>query len=94
MAQRNPQKRIRALYYLAMCFKAKVQYEIPMEQLEKARSELHLMDDTKKDVVYEMGVISETMGRPDQAIAYFKEIYAVDIGYKDIAQKIDQAYRK
>ncbi|HNS81444.1 MAG TPA: tetratricopeptide repeat protein [Kiritimatiellia bacterium] len=94
MAQRNPQRRIRALYYLAMCFKAKEQHDIAMEQLEKAASELHLMDDTKKDVVYEMGIISEAMGKPEQAVAYYKEIYAVDIGYKDIAQKIDQAYGK
>jgi len=94
MAQRNPQRRIRALYYLAMCFKAKEQYDIAMEQLEKAASELHIMDDTKKDVVYEMGIISEVMGKPEQALAHYKEIYGVDIGYKDIAQKIDQAYRK
>lgn len=94
MAQRNPQRRIRALYYLAMCFKAKQQYDIAMEQLEKAAAEMHIMDDTKKDVVYEMGTISEIMGNADKALAYYKEIYAVDIGYKDIADKIDKAYRK
>jgi len=91
-AQRYPQRRTRALYYMAMCFKQKKQYDIAMEQLQKAASELHLMDETKKDICYEMGVISELMGRRDEAAKYFKEIYSVDISYRDIAQKIENAY--
>lgn len=94
LAQRNPQRRIRALYYLALCFRQKQQYDIAMEQLEKAASELHIMDDSKKDILYEMGVLCELMNQPDKAAAHFKEIYSVDIGYKDIAQKIEKAYKK
>ena len=63
-----------------------------MEQLEKAASEIYSMDDTKKDITYEMGTICEAMGQPQKAAEYFKAIYAVDIGYKDVADKIDQAY--
>ncbi|MBP8655393.1 MAG: hypothetical protein KBI43_02990 [Kiritimatiellae bacterium] len=94
LAQRNPQRRTRALYYLALCFTAKGQYDIAFEQLQKAASELTLMDDTKKDVVYEMGVLAEKMGRAQEATGYFKEIYAVDIKYRDIAQRIEAAYQK
>ncbi len=93
-SQRNPQRRMRSLYYLALCFKQKKQYDIAMEQLEKAASEMHVMDDSKKDIVYEMGLISELMGHMDKAAAYYKEIYSVDIGYKDIAAKIEKAYKK
>ena len=64
------------------------------EQLQKAASELSLMDETKKDVVYEMGVLAEKMGRAQDAIGYFKEIYAVDIKYRDITQRIEAAYQK
>ena len=52
------------------------------------------MDDTKKDVVYERGVLAEKMGRAKEATGYFKEIYAVDIKYRDIAQRIEAAYQK
>ena len=93
-AQQNPQRRIRSFYYLALCFKQKQQYDIAAEQLEKAASELHLLDDTKKDVLYELGTIYEAMGKADKAAEYFKEIYAVDIGYRDVAAKIEKAYRK
>ncbi len=94
LAQRNPQRRTRALYYLALCFTEKGQLDIAFEQLQKAASELTLMDETKKDVIYEMGVLAEKMGRPDDALNYFKEIYAVDIKYRDIAQRIESAYQK
>jgi tetratricopeptide (TPR) repeat protein len=93
-AQRNPQRRIKALYYLALCFKDKEQYDIAMEQFEKARSELHTMDKTKKDVLYEMGTAAEAMGDQEKAAEYYKEIYAVDIGYRDVAEKIEKAYKK
>lgn len=94
LSQRNPQRRIRSLYYMAMCFKQKTQYDIAMEQLQKAASELFIMDDMKKDICYEMAQICELMKQSDKAIAYYKEIYSVDISYKDVADKIEKAYKK
>ena len=77
-----------------MCFKQKKQYDIAMEQLQKAASELNIMDDTKKDILYEMGAVDEMMGHREKAAQYFKEIYSVDIGYRDVAEKIEKAYAK
>lgn len=93
-AQQNPQRRIRSFYYLALCFKQKNQFDIAAEQLEKAASELSIMDDTKKDVVYELGSLYETMGQLPKAAALYKEIYAVDFGFRDIAAKIESIYKK
>lgn len=93
LAQRNPQRRIRALYYLGLCFKSKEQYDIAMEQFEKAASELPVMDPTKKDILYELGVISEAMNNREKAAQYFKEIYSVDIGYRDVAERIEKSYK-
>lgn len=91
-AQRNPQRRIRSLYYLALCFKQKQQYDIAFEQLDKAASELQIMDATKKDILYELGTVCEAMDDKAKAARYFKEIYSVDIGYRDVADKIEQNY--
>lgn len=91
-SQRNPQRRIRSLYYLALCFKQKQQYDIAMEQLEKAASELNVMDDTKKDIVYEMGLICRLTGDRAKAAHLFKEIYSVDIGFKDVAKRVEEDY--
>lgn len=94
LAARNPQRRIRALWYLARCFGEKGQYDIASEQLEKAAAELMVMDDTKKDVLYELGTVNERMNRPEKAIEYYKEIYSSDIGYRDVAKKIEGFYKK
>ena len=94
LAQRNPQRRIRSLYYMALCFKKKEQFDIAVEQLGKAASELQIMDETKKDILYLQGELSEAMGRMDKAAEFYKEIYGVDIGYRDVAQKIEKAYKQ
>jgi tetratricopeptide (TPR) repeat protein len=92
LSQRSPKHRSRTLYYLAMCFKQKKQYDMAIEQLKKAASEMSSMDDTKKDILYELGVILEATGKVSEAAEYYKQVYQVDIGYKDIAKKIEKAY--
>jgi tetratricopeptide (TPR) repeat protein len=94
LAQRNPKLRSQALYYLAMCFKKKEQYDMALQQLETAVAELFSMDDNKKNILYELGGIAESMGNTDKAAGYYKQIYSVDISYKDIAEKIDSLYKK
>lgn len=94
LAQRNPQKRIHALLHLGLCFKQKGQLDIAQEQLQKAVSELPVMDETKKELLYELGQISETMGNREKALAYYKEIYGVDISYRDVSAKIEKFYSK
>ncbi len=92
-SQRNPQRRTRSLYYLARCFEAKGQYDLAAEQLEKAASEIAVMDETKKDILYELSLIYEKLGRPEKAVELLKEIYATDVRYKDVAERIDRYYK-
>jgi tetratricopeptide (TPR) repeat protein len=94
LSQRNPQRRNRSLYYLARCFREKGQNDIAAEQLVKAKCELVVMDETKKDIVYELGCVYEATGSIDKALEQFKEIYSVDIGYRDVTQKIEKYYKK
>jgi tetratricopeptide (TPR) repeat protein len=92
-SQRHPQRRLESLYYLGRCFKQKQQYDIAVEQLKLAASEMQVMDEAKMDVVYELGLLYEAMGRMDEAMAHFKDIYSRDIGYRDVASKIDRFYQ-
>ena len=93
LAQRNPQRRILSLYHIGLCFKAKKQYDMAIEQLQLAAAEHPAMDDTKKDIFYELGLTLEATGDFPKALEYYKRIYQVDIAYKDIAQKIERGYR-
>ena len=93
IAYRNPQRRIESIYRLAMCFKKKEQFDLAREQFEKAAAELKEMTNLKKDIYYQLGELHEANGNLDEAIKYFKEIYQVDISYKDVATKIESAYK-
>jgi tetratricopeptide (TPR) repeat protein len=94
VAERNPQRKLDALYYLGLCFKKKGQFDLAKQQLETAAQELTEMNELKKNIFYELGAIYEQQGQLDEAIKYYKQIYQVDIGYKDIADKIETAYKK
>jgi tetratricopeptide (TPR) repeat protein len=94
LAQRNPKVRVAALVGMGRCFCGKRLFDLAVSQLEAARAELAVMDDAKKEVVYELGLCFEAMGQAEQAIAEFKAIYAVDIGYRDVAARINAFYAK
>jgi tetratricopeptide (TPR) repeat protein len=92
LSQRNPRWHIKSLYHLGLCFKAKKQYDLALDQFGKAALELISMDSTKKDVYYEMGLIKEAMDDLTGAQQLFKEIYQADIAYKDVARRVEQGY--
>lgn len=93
-AQRNPQRRIDALYYMGSCFKTKGQFDIAAAQLAKAAEELPSMDDKKISILYELGEVLEAQGKLEGAMEYYKQIYSVDIGYRDVAAKIEAGYKQ
>jgi tetratricopeptide (TPR) repeat protein len=94
LSQRNPRHRSRSLYYMGLCFKAKGQHDLAIQQLANAMSEVLSMDATKKDICYQLGILHEELNKPAEAVEYFKQIYQVDIVYKDVAQKVEQLYAK
>lgn len=94
LSQRSPKHRVESLYYLAMCFKAKQQYDMASEQLETASSEILTMDETKKNILYELGSVAELVGDRAKATGFYKQIYQVDIGFRDVATKVEQGYQK
>jgi tetratricopeptide (TPR) repeat protein len=93
-AQKGPQVRVPSLVGLGRCFKAKKLYDLAVAQLNTAKNDLSTMDDTKKEVIYELGLCYELMGKPELAIEEFKVIYSEDIGFRDVADKINAFYSK
>lgn len=93
-AQKGPQVRVAALVGLGRGFRAKKIYDLAVMQFKSAKTDLTAMDDTKKEVIYELGSCYEVMGKPEEAIAEFKAIYGEDIGYRDVADKITAFYSK
>lgn len=94
LAQKNPHKRLAAIAYLGRCFAAKEQYDMAVEQLEKAVKEMPAMDDLKMETVYHLGITYDLIGESDKALACFKDIYSVNVGYEDVGKRIDNYYAK
>ena len=91
-AQSNPHRRIAALNLLAQCFAKRHMYDLSARTLQNALKEKLVFDDEKKDLIYNLGCVLEQMGKKEEAIEQFKVIYEVDIGYKDVAAKVDAYY--
>lgn len=92
IAQRNPQRRLAAIVYLGRCFTAKKQYDMAIEQFQKALSDMTTMDSQKMNTLYYLGIVYEEMGKKDEAFRCFKEIYSTDVRFKDVAQRMQKFY--
>jgi tetratricopeptide (TPR) repeat protein len=91
-AQGNPHKRGAAMSYLAQCYAKRKMFDLAARTLQNAIKEKIVFDDEKKDLVYNLGCVLESMGKKEEAIEQFKLIYEMDIGYKDVAAKVDAYY--
>jgi tetratricopeptide (TPR) repeat protein len=91
-ATRNPHIRTRVLLLLGRTFDAKGMHDLAVKQLSDANEELHAMDNTKKEVLYELGLIHSKVGAKSEALECFKQIYEVDYGYRDVSQRVEQSY--
>ena len=91
-ATRNPHIRTRVLLMLARTFKAKGMFDLAIKQLSDALADLVAMDNTKKEVLYEKGLIHAEIGDKVAALDCFKQIYEVDYGYRDVAARVESSY--
>ena len=91
-ATRNPHIRTRVLLLLGRTFDAKGMSDMAIKQLSDANAELTVMDKTKKEVLYELGIIHEKVESGDEALSCFKQIYEVDYGYRDVAHRVESSY--
>ena len=51
------------------------------------------MDAFTKEVMYNLATVLEQTGQIDRAVEKYKEIYKVDIGFKDVSEKIRKTYK-
>lgn len=92
-ATRNPHIRTKVLLLLGRTFKAKGMFDLAIKQLADALADLHAMDNTKKEVLYDKGLIHAETGDKESALECFKQIYEVDYGYRDVAHRVESSYQ-
>lgn len=91
-AKNNPAIRTKAMLALAKCYEAKNMFDLGVRQLQEAAGEIPTMDATKKEVLYVLGNILEKMGRKEDFLEAFKQIYEVDYAYRDVAPRVEGSY--
>ncbi len=91
-AQNSPGHRLRSLSYLGQCFLQRGMHDMAVSMFEKGLQEKSAMDDQKKEMVYHLGCVYEEIGKISEAMEQFKSIYEVDIGYRDVAAKVESGY--
>ena len=67
-------------------------FDMAARRLQDALKEKIVFDEEKKELIYNLGCVLESLGKKDEACEQFKQIYEVDIGYKDVAAKVEGYY--
>jgi tetratricopeptide (TPR) repeat protein len=91
-AKGNPHIRIKAMLLLGRCFERKNMNDLSKSAFMEANKELTIMDNTKKEVLYELAQVCEKMGDKVNSLEALKEIYNADYGYKDVAARVESSY--
>ena len=91
-ARTNPNTRTRALNLLGRCYSERNMLDLAAKTLTDAASEIPGMDGTKKDILYNLGLVYERMGDTAKSLDCMKQIYEVDYGYLDVAERVEASY--
>jgi tetratricopeptide (TPR) repeat protein len=92
-ARQNPNARLKAMNLLGKCYRELGMLDLAVKQLEEAAREILSMDPMKKEITYNLGLVYEQMGEAQNSIACMKQIYEVDYGYRDVAQRVESSYQ-
>ncbi len=88
-AVKDPRKKAEAMFLLGRAFRGKGLLDLALGQYEKALAAAGQAT-LAKDALYEMGGLCEEQGKRDAALLHYGRILEQDIGYRDVAQRVDR----
>lgn len=91
-AQSSPHREIASLAYLGQCFSKRGMNDMASRTLQNALDKKDVMDNEKMDLYYQLGCVLEAIGKKEESIEQFKQIYERDIDYRDVADRVDAYY--
>jgi tetratricopeptide (TPR) repeat protein len=86
---KDPRKKNEALFLLGRAFQQKNLLELALGQFDKA-AQAAGSGVMAKEALYEMGGICQAMGKREDALRHFTRILEQDIGFRDVATKVEQ----
>ncbi len=88
-AVKDPRHKVDALVQLGRAFRAKGLIDLARTQFEKALDQTNPAGALGKEVLYELGSVAEQAGAGSDALAFYSRILEQDIGFRDVAEKVD-----
>ncbi|MCU0238349.1 MAG: tetratricopeptide repeat protein [Pyrinomonadaceae bacterium] len=89
-ANDNTRRHLQCCHFLGHCFMDKQMPKLALIWFEKGLECNQLNDEEKQALYYEIACAYENDGENDSAFRFFEQIYAVDVEYRDVANKIKQ----
>ena len=93
-ARQNPAVRLKAMNLLGQCYVGKNMLDLAKSTFSSAAGEILIMDETKKDILYQLALVHEGLGEKEPYLNALKQIYEVDYGYRDVAKRVEESYGK
>jgi tetratricopeptide (TPR) repeat protein len=90
-ADASPEGRVRAYESLGQSFIEKNEDEVAISSLSGALKEPGLNDAKLVGVLYLLGYASERLGRWSDAEGYYRRVFAADINFRDIGERLKRA---
>jgi tetratricopeptide (TPR) repeat protein len=89
-ATQDPRSENDARIELARCFHLKGFLDLAKKEFEKALSARPTVDERAREILYNLGAIAEAEGDATEARSFYARIFEVEIGYRDVAEKMEQ----
>ncbi len=87
----DPRRKTDSLLRLATCFEKMNMLDLAAKQVAKAAEDFpQLTTDRAKDIAYKLAELHERRGSKDDAKREYMRIFEVDIGFRDVADRISK----
>lgn len=92
-ARQSPNARIKASNLLGQCMMRLGMLDLAANQFKEAANDLSGMDGTKKELLYNLGIVYEQMGKKEDYIECMKKIYEADMSFRDVENRVLSSYQ-
>lgn len=89
-AVEDPRAGREAQFSLGQAFQQKGFLDLARKNYERALGTGSGSDERSKEILYNLGAIAEEEGHADEARSFYSRIFEIDIGYRDVAARMEQ----
>ena len=91
-ARQSPNARLKSMNLIGRCYCELGMLDLAARQLEEAAGEGSVLDALTKEILYNLGLVYERMGKFEEHIEAMKKIFEIDCSYRDVARRVESSY--